>query len=415
MVGGGTESQAEAMSTGTKERSYLGVLRAFLPKASVALPAGVDTRQVATSPGQNQFEVYGLAAYAFLFVTCWLVEMVGSFWLGLPLSFLVIHVVAVAGALLGSRLPTMSGQASVWPQRLQWFFLGALAWIAITKPLVMTQWLAWPLMLLLISQLFLWPGEPSRLGAVLFWLAQLLAVLLCLSLPWDWRVGVAAIFLMHLVLLYGALHPRSEIFGPVLQTFLTKEKVVWLTIDDGPSEDTLAMLDLLDEFDAKATFFVIGSKAEAAPELVRAMAERGHEIGNHTYRHPASTFWILPGSMIFSEIQRTQDVVTRIMGKAPQRFRSPVGFASPMLYPVLQRLGLPAIGWSARGFDGRGTEVEPALAKLTQGLQSGDIILLHEGRAHNVPLLRALLQHLRSEGFRCVDPNLVENGTAGLS
>ncbi len=403
------------MKSFTRERSYLGLLRAFLPGQKGPLPAGVDLREAATVPGQNQLEVYGLAIILGLFQMGWVVEAVGSLWLGIPLSVVLIHLAAVVGALVGSRLPSRSRQSYVWPQRLQWFFLGGLAWIAIKAPFAVTQWLAWPLMMLLITQLFLWPSEPTRSGVVLFVLAQILAIALCLALPQDWRWGLPMIFGMHALLFYGAMHSQAEVFGPMVRSFQTKEKAVWLTIDDGPSSGTLSLLDLLEEFQVKATFFVVGKHVEAHPELVVAMNTRGHEIGNHTFSHPAWMFWAFPGPSIHREIQKTQAILERLTGKVPKHFRSPVGFKSPMLFPVLDTLDLQGIGWSARGYDGVSTEVETALNRICSHLKSGDIILLHEGRSHSLPLVRALLERLQAEGFRCVVPNLVENGANELS
>ena len=403
------------MKTWTRERSYLGLLRAFLPGWNGAAGAGVDLCQAARVPGQNQIEVYGLGIALCVFQVCWMVEAVDSLWLGLLLSFVLIHLVAVIGGLLGSRLPTQCKQAYVWPQRLQWFFLGALAWIAVKEPFPVTQWLAWPILVLFITELFLWPSEPSWTGVVLFVLAQLLAMALCLALPEDWRWGLPVIFAMHALLFYGTFHPQAKIFGPLVRSFPTSENAVWLTIDDGPSRDTLSLLELLDEFEARATFFVIGKHAEAHPDLVLAIDERGHELANHTYSHPAGAFWALPGPLIHRELQRTQDTLKRLTGKVTRRFRGPVGFKSPMLFPVLDALHLEGVGWSARGYDGVSTDVASALSRICSDLKSGDIILLHEGHAHNLPLIRGLLEHLKAEGFRCVVPNLVENGTNTLS
>src|SRR5947207_14155724 len=96
------------------------------------------------------------------------------------------------------------------------------------------------------------------------------------------RVNLAAalapIFFSHVLLLYPTLVPNCQWFGPVLRSFGTSEPEVWLTIDDGPSPaHTVALLDLLDRFQARATFFVIGKHAEQYPHLVTEILTRGHE------------------------------------------------------------------------------------------------------------------------------------------
>ena len=74
------------------------------------------------------------------------------------------------------------------------------------------------------------------------------------------------------------LRPQSRVLSPVLSRLPTDERVVWLTIDDGPSDDTRAMLDLLDAHGARATFFLVGARAQARPELVAEIVRRGHGI-----------------------------------------------------------------------------------------------------------------------------------------
>src|SRR5436190_20754178 len=95
-------------------------------------------------------------------------------------------------------------------------------------------------------------------------------------------VALAPIFLSHVLLLYATLVANCQWFGPVMRSFETTVREVWLTIDDGPSPaHTLTILDLLDRFDARATFFVIGKNAEQYPHLITAILTRGHEIANH--------------------------------------------------------------------------------------------------------------------------------------
>ncbi|RTK99240.1 MAG: polysaccharide deacetylase family protein, partial [Lysobacterales bacterium] len=88
--------------------------------------------------------------------------------------------------------------------------------------------------------------------------ALLLSQMLVVALWWwfGWRVGLSSMFLSHLFFAWGTFRPQSRLFGPVLTRLPIREKQVWLTIDDGPSDDTRALLDALDAHDAKATFFL---------------------------------------------------------------------------------------------------------------------------------------------------------------
>ena len=153
-------------------------------------------------------------------------------------------------------------------------------------------------------------------------------------------------------LLAGTLNPSSRLFGP-LQTSCGKG--IWLTLDDGPDPtDTPAILDLLDQYGAKATFFVIGEKAAQHPELIREIHRRGHQLGNHSWSHPRWSFWRLGPVATCREIVKCQRVIGKITGEIPRIFRAPVGHSNFFVHPVLKREGLRLIGWSSRGFDGAG-------------------------------------------------------------
>ena len=120
----------------------------------------------------------------------------------------------------------------------------------------------------------------------------------------GWTVGLPAMMATHLLVVWATLYPRATVFCPALSRLPTDERVVWLTIDDGPSGDTAAMLDLLDRHGAKATFFLVGERALAQPAVVQAIRDRGHGIGNHSADHPDTRFWRLGPGALEDEIGR---------------------------------------------------------------------------------------------------------------
>lgn len=222
----------------------------------------------------------------------------------------------------------------------------------------------------------------------------------------GWRVGLPLMVASHAPFFWGTLWPYSRMFGPVLNRLPAVGKQVWLTIDDGPSDDTLAVLDALDAHGAKATFFLVGERAARHPERVREILRRGHGIGNHSASHPAAWFWALGPSRMRREIADTQRILGDIAGTPPCWFRAVVGMSNPFVNAALKTHGLARVAWSARGFDAIAADPDAVVARIERGISPGAIVLLHEGAAHgrNLETLRLLLQRLDASGYRTILP-----------
>jgi peptidoglycan/xylan/chitin deacetylase (PgdA/CDA1 family) len=143
---------------------------------------------------------------------------------------------------------------------------------------------------------------------------------------------------------------------------------------------TPKVLALLDEYGAKATFFCVGTHVEERTELAREIVRRGHAIENHSYRH-LNYFSLLGPRALAYEIERAQEVIAGVTGERPHFFRAPAGLRSPLLDPVLTRLGLLLASWTRRGFDAVNSDPESVFRRLATGLAAGDILLLHDGHA----------------------------------
>ncbi len=256
----------------------------------------------------------------------------------------------------------------------------------------------------------------SRVGAVhrvsrypYAWVAAFALSQLAAAALW-WRygttIGVASLLASHAPFWWATFWPRASLFGPNLACLPTRENFVWLTIDDGPSDDTLAILDALDAYDAKATFFVVGERAAARPDEVREIARRGHSVGNHSMTHPSAWFWALGPWRLAREIGRTQTLLREILGAPPRWFRGVVGMSNPFVFAALKTHGLTRVSWCARGFDAVSSDPARAVARIERGLAPGAIVLLHEGAAHgsNIETIRLLLQRLDALGYRAVLP-----------
>lgn len=222
-----------------------------------------------------------------------------------------------------------------------------------------------------------------------------------------WLPALACVAASHLLLLWATLRPGSPLLGAVATRLDTQAREVWLTIDDGPSHDTDAVLALLARHDAKATWFVVGERATQHPHAVRTLVDAGHDIGNHSQTHPAAWFWALPPRAMRREIDLAQRTLGGL-GATPRLFRAVVGMANPFVAPALKRHGLLRVGWSARGYDATTGDPEVVLRRVLRDLRPGAVILLHEGAGHgrSVETIAQVLEALAERGYRCVLPSL---------
>jgi peptidoglycan/xylan/chitin deacetylase (PgdA/CDA1 family) len=224
-------------------------------------------------------------------------------------------------------------------------------------------------------------------------------------------LALAPIFVSHLLLLYATLVANCQWWGPVMRSFETTDPEAWITIDDGPSlAHTGRMLDLLERFEARATFFVIGVHAEKYPHLITEILSRGHEIANHTYTHASRSFWAAGPTRTYAEIDLCEEWLRTAPDRPARFFRAPAGLKNLFLHPELSRRGLALIGWTVRGLDT--IRRDPALVAETilRKAGPGSIILLHEGhRTEKDPdfgpqCLELTLSGLAERGYRCVIP-----------
>ncbi|WP_367875161.1 polysaccharide deacetylase family protein [Luteolibacter sp. Populi] len=200
---------------------------------------------------------------------------------------------------------------------------------------------------------------------------------LILAARFGWPGFFAGLTPIALIWCSGTLCPTARFFGPMVTRVAGKGPLI--TIDDGPDPaDTPAILDLLDAYNVKAVFFVIGEKVKAHPELAREILRRGHELANHTMTHPAGSFWAAGAVRTRREIAGCSRIIEEVTGQKPRWFRAPVGHRNWFTHPVCHELGMEVIAWNRRAFDTVRSDVPGIVHCLTHSVQDGDILLLHE-------------------------------------
>ncbi|HEY0336622.1 MAG TPA: polysaccharide deacetylase family protein [Burkholderiales bacterium] len=202
--------------------------------------------------------------------------------------------------------------------------------------------------------------------------------------PVSWDYIAAAVAGNHVVLGLAGMWPRSTLLGSNLRRLPEESaarREIALTFDDGPDPIvTPRVLDLLDQHQAKASFFCVGTKAAAYPAIIQDIARRGHSVENHTHTHPAA-FATYGVRRLRREIEACQETLAALCGRGPTFFRAPAGVRSPLLDPILARLGLQYVSWTRRAFDTVDHNPVTVLNRLARKLAAGDVLALHDGRA----------------------------------
>ena len=247
------------------------------------------------------------------------------------------------------------------------------------------------------------PWRPTPLAGFSLALHGALAIALVVSpAAWPWIIAVVAA--NHALLTAAVFMPRTQLLGPNVNRLpeaAARRREVALTFDDGPDPHTTPqILAWLDRHGAKASFFCVGEKAAAHPEIVREIAQRGHSVENHSYRH-SHAFACFGIGRTSREIELAQELLARLSGRAPGFFRAPAGFRSPLLDFVLSRFGLRYVSWTRRGFDAARRDPRVVLERLTCGLVAGDV-LLHDSSPVVLEVLPRLLEELVGRGLKSV-------------
>ena len=226
------------------------------------------------------------------------------------------------------------------------------------------------------------PWRPSALlrSSVALHLA---AVGVVVARPPLWPWALSAVVADHLLLTAAGLWPKSRLLGPNWTRLPAAAggAAIAITIDDGPDPQiTPRVLALLEAHGARATFFCIGERVARHPGLAREIVRCGHAIENHSQRH-LHRFSLLGPRALAQEIGRAQQSIAAATGEVARFFRAPAGLRNPFLEPVLARANLRLVSWTRRGFDTVSGSPARVLGRLTRHLQSGDILLLHDGHA----------------------------------
>lgn len=205
---------------------------------------------------------------------------------------------------------------------------------------------------------------------------------------------------------YQSMAPTGQWYGRTFKGVARGTKQLALTYDDGPNDPhTLRLLDVLARHSVQATFFLIGRYVQPRPDIVRALVNAGHVIGNHTFTHPLLTF--KSPAEIRRELITCRDAIEDAIGKHSNLFRPPFGGRRPAVLRIARELGLEPVMWNVTGYDWNAPPAAAIERKVINQMRGGDVILLHDGghkqmgadRSQTVVATDHLISRYKSEGY----------------
>ena len=193
---------------------------------------------------------------------------------------------------------------------------------------------------------------------------------------------------------------------PAIIPVQAEKKYVALTFDDGPHPDvTPLILNILEKYNAKATFFMLGSRVQYYPEIARHVYENGHEIGNHTWNHPTLTK--MTEAQILKEYSSTEQAIIQAIGVPSTIFRPPYGASNEL---VKSTITSPHFNWTVDTQDWKYRNAERLLPAVQQAVHPNAVILMHDIHLSTAHGLEAVMQYLQQEGYEFVTISQLMNG-----
>ena len=166
------------------------------------------------------------------------------------------------------------------------------------------------------------------------------------------------------------------------------------------NEDTQMLIDILNKYNVHATFFVVGEWVDKYPESVKALADAGNEVMNHSSTHPHMAQ--LSAEQIESEVNTCADKIEAVTGTRPTLFRCPYGEYNDTVVSTINGLGMHVIQWDVDSLDWKGISAGEITKRVTGKVQSGSIVLFHNAGEHTPEALPDILDYLLAEGYKIV-------------
>lgn len=239
----------------------------------------------------------------------------------------------------------------------------------------------------------------------LIFFTALWAVLIALNFIYTvpWYLYVVSILFFLSIEFYGAYFVHSGFHINTINSVNTNEKVIAITFDDGPMPHrTEKVLDVLNKFNAKATFFCIGKSITGNEILLKKIDGAGHLIGNHSYSH-SNLFDLMSTKQLIKDLQSGNEQIKKVIGKEALFFRPPFGVTTPFLAKACKKLNYDVIGWNIRSLDTTIKNKEKLVERVIKRIKPGSILLFHDTVDGAELVLEEILNYLKQNEYKVVE------------
>lgn len=230
------------------------------------------------------------------------------------------------------------------------------------------------------------------------------ATLLILNFFWEirWWAYILLVAIWATLTIIGSFHIRWNYHLPALHfNKKIRDNLVAITFDDGPHPNfTPRVLELLQKYNARASFFCVGQQVSQHGGIAKKIVDNGHTIGNHTYTH-SNKFGFLGTQKVLLELQKTNTTIKEVTGLDPKLYRPAFGVTNPSINKAVKKLKLTTVGWNIRSLDTT-QRSKVILERITNKIKKGDIILLHDSSEKTVEVLEQLLLFLQQHKMQSV-------------
>lgn len=231
------------------------------------------------------------------------------------------------------------------------------------------------------------------------------ATLLILDFIWEitWWAYILLVAVWATLTIIGSFHIRWDYHLPALHfNKKIRDNLVAITFDDGPHPNfTPRVLELLQKYNARASFFCVGQQVNQYGAIAKKIVDSGHTIGNHTYTH-SNKFGFFGTQKVLSELQKTNTTIKEVTGLEPKLYRPAFGVTNPSINKAVKKLNLITVGWNIRSLDTTQRSKKVILERITNKINKGDIILLHDSSEKTVEVLEQLLLFLQQHKMQSV-------------